>query len=1852
MNLLKDFFGSSTELAPSLLGIYDTLTSVLDGSSKSGSNHNGGSHNNSENLKICENNNKNNSSARCHKSEENASSVELHSNGSASTKSSHSDSSTLSNKSSRSSSFSLEEKLSGEYSYNVDSYNNNSNNRSVNNNKNTSYYNAESEEQPQQYLSTPHKRQSGEQSPDATNSLSGFAGSGISDGRSTTLALLNLAYSNSSREHSIKHSYSQSSRSLSSLSSSSSSCSQRSNSSGSGGGGACINSPSGTRLSRDSPLAHSSGSNSSLNSPSKHRNQIRVLSPNVQRIITHSDAERVETVDIDALQQQQPTHLTSPLNSPASHHRYIKKASPPGATSTPNGVHKVKLSHIPLSKITGKLTQSGNELVETFDSSSEYLDALSFQSYAESKPTRGLKKPPTPAVVHIPGVDSCTVDGEVTPTNKNNNAATAITEPQSAFNFNNTSYKLSLPNYERQESIKLIEMEQLATTSQMITVANDTIPPASPTTTLPLRLEQQPNQINNNNDVPSPLSTPPPLPTKEFVATAPLSPCDIVEALNYPLLTQDLKKLTLNDKDTMNSSMTSVELIEAINKPVISKPLVRSSSAACASTVSASPMLTYARCKSLAAKANTLGGAVPIKLPTAQQLEELEEASKMSAESLDRLTDIKSKFSPKESRKGGPMLPDIAKLKHRPLSSSSICSTSSSSSSGSDHLNGKLATSYLASVESLADQSENELMDPHSGMTVLERAMLEIVDSERSFVEDLGQVIRGYLADWKERACLRYDELKILFANIEEIYEFNATLLKQLINSGMDPGKIAKCFIDLRERFDVYTTYCTSYPEAISLLTKLLQATHTNALLTSTQKMLQHKLPLGSYLLKPVQRILKYHLLLDNLRKHCDVKEVLQAYEIMRQVARNIDQVKRKLEQQIRVKELSGILDGWLGPELTVLGELRQEGLLMEHNKPRMVFLFDTMLIITKPKEDNRLQFKSYIHQNNLMLSEHLPGEPTSFYVIPYHEPRNQIKLTAKNRDQKRLWAQHIKGVILEKFDNIPNRAKELVYKLGDEEDRTPDKNTWKWSLHSTSTTPVYLERRNQYRRSEIRNRSKFKRKTVSNSTSFDSFNEIAENQASESPTKTTASDVANGAKSTKSLTRTNSIDDNMLPALHKLAAAIKNKGKSDEGNGSVSTMKAENAGSVKELNPENDAADKEERTSCILRDQRRSACASPKSPLFGLKALKERSKSVPRISFQCDELDEEHESLHGSNTNLDTRKSKSSKSIEVKQYNNKTIPKRIATLKKQRTGKTKETCKFYMDLSEFDDAPKTELKITESTENLQVEDKKLHVSEQKDVQTVTQNLDSIQMQLEKQCEELLSTLKKKDADIILDLLKQNKEFERMAKKKQQRKRAAEHGIGAGSGSGSGSAAGSPESSDYPLINELPPRPPSRSPPPLEPESRHAMAKDATPTTPVEEDEEPIYESLLRNVHVPYKFSPVMARSKSAQHCKPRERKAPPAPRPESDYVTLVYSPEGALQQVGGEMVAERASCGETQLRRDIPDAAQEQRDSTSSSTSTSTSSSSTCTLKRDSQSTVINVDCSSAGNISMISYTTCNSNSEAIYARPIPKNLMKRLFSTGAHSATPLGLGNKCTHENISSSHNSLLPRARKSIDNIALSFGRSNKPPERRVSDVTEMCRQSILHRQGSEAVGERMAHVDYADPRTLFTVSVATSDASLQRDSVFSLTSSNDSMCDHKRAAGTTPGSDGANSDFVYEDNVEACLENDFRDSAIYSDDNEKRTDYELGDGVKRPNSPPPPPPPARYRTNPEVPPKPTGIPRVNISKTSPRKEMPPSPLSAAEAHCLGGKPSSVVICPPHMSAAASRSWVLQQIDNFNK
>lgn len=61
--------------------------------------------------------------------------------------------------------------------------------------------------------------------------------------------------------------------------------------------------------------------------------------------------------------------------------------------------------------------------------------------------------------------------------------------------------------------------------------------------------------------------------------------------------------------------------------------------------------------------------------------------------------------------------------------------------------------------------------------------------------------------DWKERACLRADELETLFINIQDVYDSSVMLLGELEQCGLTPAKIADCFIRLEHKFDAYTHY-------------------------------------------------------------------------------------------------------------------------------------------------------------------------------------------------------------------------------------------------------------------------------------------------------------------------------------------------------------------------------------------------------------------------------------------------------------------------------------------------------------------------------------------------------------------------------------------------------------------------------------------------------------------------------------------------------------------------------------------------------------------------------------------------------------------------------------------------------------------------------------------------------------------------------------------------------------------------------------------------------------------------------------------------------------------------------------
>ncbi|KAG5846425.1 hypothetical protein ANANG_G00114830 [Anguilla anguilla] len=321
----------------------------------------------------------------------------------------------------------------------------------------------------------------------------------------------------------------------------------------------------------------------------------------------------------------------------------------------------------------------------------------------------------------------------------------------------------------------------------------------------------------------------------------------------------------------------------------------------------------------------------------------------------------------------------------------------------------------------------------------VDRVVQEILDTERTYVQDLRSIVQDYLdcISNQSRLSLGAEDRGSLFGNIRDIYNFNSELLQDLERCNADPVAIAECFVAKSEDFHIYTQYCTNYPRSVAVLTECMRNKALAKFFRERQESLQHSLPLGSYLLKPVQRILKYHLLLHEIANHLEkgtetYDVVLEAIDTMQRVAWQINDMKRKHEHAVRLQEIQSQLTNWKGPDLISYGELVLEGTfrIQRAKNERTLFLFDRLLLVTKKREET-YTYKAHILCCNLMLVELIPKEPLSFSVFHYKNPKLQHTVQARSQQDKRMWILHLKRLILENHPaKIPAKAKQAILEM------------------------------------------------------------------------------------------------------------------------------------------------------------------------------------------------------------------------------------------------------------------------------------------------------------------------------------------------------------------------------------------------------------------------------------------------------------------------------------------------------------------------------------------------------------------------------------------------------------------------------------------------------------------------------------------------------------------------------------------------------------------------------------------------------------------------------------------------------
>ena len=301
----------------------------------------------------------------------------------------------------------------------------------------------------------------------------------------------------------------------------------------------------------------------------------------------------------------------------------------------------------------------------------------------------------------------------------------------------------------------------------------------------------------------------------------------------------------------------------------------------------------------------------------------------------------------------------------------------------------------------------------------------EIIQTEKSYVQDLASCLETYYKEFVSNVQSQPEYLRgkesIIFGNLDEIYHFHKnTFLVELENYENMPEDIGHCFVIYADQFQIYVDYCMNKETSTKLL---MEDAKSENYFERLQRSNQLKCSLDSYLIKPIQRITKYQLLLKDLLSCCEDNrnETKEALDVMLSVP-------KKANDAIHLSLLEGLEEEGLSKE--ALGDvLLQDKFqvwdskqLIKKGKDRHVFLFETSLLVAKELKDQKGKLKYFykfkVMTSEINITEHMEGDPCKIAVWTGRAPLSDHRVIIKcaTLDVKQLWVKKIRELIQEKF--------------------------------------------------------------------------------------------------------------------------------------------------------------------------------------------------------------------------------------------------------------------------------------------------------------------------------------------------------------------------------------------------------------------------------------------------------------------------------------------------------------------------------------------------------------------------------------------------------------------------------------------------------------------------------------------------------------------------------------------------------------------------------------------------------------------------------------------------------------------
>ncbi|XP_049325366.1 proto-oncogene vav isoform X1 [Astyanax mexicanus] len=296
----------------------------------------------------------------------------------------------------------------------------------------------------------------------------------------------------------------------------------------------------------------------------------------------------------------------------------------------------------------------------------------------------------------------------------------------------------------------------------------------------------------------------------------------------------------------------------------------------------------------------------------------------------------------------------------------------------------------------------------------------EIQQTEEKYTQTLESILQHFMKPLQ--AFLKPPDIESIFINVEDLAGTHRCLLKEVQGSisGYGAENLYQIFIDYKERLLLYGRYCSQVESATKHLDKIASTREDVRMKLEECSMRANsgRFSLRDLLMVPMQRVLKYHLLLQELVKHTvsatDKENLRTALDAMRDLAQCVNEVKRDNEIirqitafQLCIENMTQSLALFGRPKID--GELKICSPEKKSKQDRYAFLFDKALFVCKKRSSESMELKELIDLQQFQLRDEPSGERdnkkwTHTFLLMDAYGQGGYDLYFKTRELKKKW--------------------------------------------------------------------------------------------------------------------------------------------------------------------------------------------------------------------------------------------------------------------------------------------------------------------------------------------------------------------------------------------------------------------------------------------------------------------------------------------------------------------------------------------------------------------------------------------------------------------------------------------------------------------------------------------------------------------------------------------------------------------------------------------------------------------------------------------------------------------------------